>query len=90
MEKVTRYNLNNIVYKDNNIYYLFSYDSLIAEYNKNNFTLTLLKKWCYSVTTLKYLYRFINLYCYDLTNIKDKKSFILKMIEQKKIKYKEA
>lgn len=91
MELKTRYNNNNIILKDDKgILYYFSYDSLIASYNQKSDTLTLFKKWDYSQTTLKYLYRFINFYFYDLNSFNNKKALINKMIEQKKIKYKEA
>lgn len=91
MEIKTRYNNNNIILKDDKgILYLFSYNSKIAEYDTKKDILTLFKDWNYSNTTLKYLYRFINFYYYDLTDINNKKALINKMIEQKKIKYKEV
>lgn len=41
-----------------------SYESLIAEYNKESGILTLGKHWDYSVTTMKYLNQFLREYCY--------------------------
>ncbi len=91
MEIKTRYNNNNIILKDDKgVLYYFSYNSLIAKYDTKKDILTLFKKWDYSQTTLKYLYRFINYYFYDLTAFANKKSVIEKMIKENKIKYVEG
>lgn len=90
MELKTRYNNNNAVFKHNNIVYLFSYNSKIAEYNIKTDHLILFKKWDFSVTTLRYLYRFINYYFYDLSTANNKKALIHEMIKNKKIKLCEA
>jgi len=90
METVTRYNKNNVVLKNDNIYYLFSYDTKVLKYDRKNDKLTLFKNWNYSTTTLKYVYRFINFYFYDLTTFKDKKSVIKNMIDNKKIEFLEG
>lgn len=86
MELKTKYNNNNAVFKNNDTVYLFSYDVKIAEYNIKTDHLILFKKWDFSVTTLKYLYRFINYYFYDLSTINNKKALIHEMIKNKKIK----
>lgn len=47
----------------NDKYYFQSYDSLIAEWNRKTQRLTLGKYFDYSVTTSKYLHKWINEYC---------------------------
>ncbi len=88
METVTRYNNNNLIFKDSKYLYLISYNSVIAKYDKLSDKLTLFKNWDFSSTTTKYLYRFINFYYYDLTTIQNKKALIIEWIKNKKITYK--
>lgn len=68
-----------------------------AKNKKNNYGLTLTKDWDYSKTTLKQLYYFIELYTtqrdetgntigYMLTETKNKKEYIKKLIDKKIIK----
>lgn len=73
-----------------------SYDSTIATINSNGI-LKLGCDWDYSITTLKHLYQFINDYKNELNNDfykllshileeKNKKQYIQKLIDNKKIK----
>ena len=68
-----------------------------AKNKKNNYGLTLTKDWDYSKTTLKQLYYFIELYttqrdetgntiAYMLSQVKNKKEYIKKLIDNKTIK----
>lgn len=56
---------NQFIIKDseNEKYYFQSYNSLIAEWDYNSQRLTLGKHFDYSVTTIKYLHKWINEHC---------------------------
>jgi hypothetical protein len=65
-----------------------SYHSLIAIWDGDK--LTLGKDWDYSVTTSKYLYRFIDEYCYKISHLlpdKGKRAAVNKLIESGDIIY---
>lgn len=91
------YNKNQFVIRGNGEIVFQSYESTIAKINKNG-VLTLGDDWNYSKTTLKHLYLFINDYKCDLNNnyykmfmenfedSKNKKQYIQKLIDDKKIK----
>lgn len=58
---------NQFVNESDDLDIFQSYDSIIASYDKKSKTLTLdSHRWDYSRTTIKYLYRFINEYCYNV------------------------
>lgn len=57
---------NQFINESDNKIIFQSYGSVIASFNKNTKVLTLDDYyWDYSRTTSKYLYRFINEYCYN-------------------------
>lgn len=67
MSKIKQFYVKNqfINESDNKIIFQ-SYDKVIASFNKNTKVLTLDDYyWDYSRITSKYLYRFINEYCYN-------------------------
>ena len=90
------YNKNQfIIYGGNAIVTLQSYNSTVAEINKQG-TLIFGNDWNYSKTTLKHLYLFIEdtkMYLCDfikkelegLQNAKNKKAFLQKLIDSDKI-----
>ena len=66
---------NHYVMASGNTFLFQSYESLIAEYNKDSGILTLGKHWDYSVTTMKHLNQFMQEYCYIVyRNLPDGKS----------------
>ena len=67
--------VNHYVMDSRNTVLFQSYASLIAVYDKELCKLTLGKDWDYSVTTKKYLYQFLQEYCYPVyRNLPDGKS----------------
>lgn len=65
-----------------------SYQSLIAIWDGDK--LTLGQDWDYSVTTSKYLYRFIEEYCYKISRLlpdKGKRAAVSKLIESGEVIY---
>lgn len=103
MEKVEQfYNKNQFIIKGANGVTFQSYESTIANINKNG-KLTLFGDWDYSHTTLKHLYLFLVDYKNNIENFiysqifskgfeysKNKKQFIQKLIDKKIVKYVEA
>ena len=103
MEKVEQfYNKNQFIIKGANGVTFQSYESTIANINKNG-KLTLFNHWDYSQTTLKHLYLFLTDYKNDIENFtysqifskgfeysKNKKQFIQDLINKKIVKYVEA
>ena len=96
--KVTNfYNKNQFIIKNGDEIFFQSYESMIARIDKKG-VLYLGDDWDYSRTTLKHLYLFINdykykmnkeyreLFNYDFLSSKNKKQFIQKLIDNKKIK----
>lgn len=96
--KVTNfYNKNQFIIKNGDEIFFQSYESMIAKIDKEG-VLYLGDDWDYSKTTLKHLYLFINdykynmnekyrkLFNYDFLSSKNKKQFIQKLIDNKKIK----
>lgn len=80
MSKISKikqfYVKNQFINESDDVVIFQSYDSLIASYDKTNKILVLDSYyWDYSRTTIKYLYRFINEYCYNIfhSNINSKK-----------------
>lgn len=75
---------NQFVIYDKNYVYFQSYQSLIARYDLTNCELELYEDWDYSITTLKHLYKFIEMQDYQLwnriNNYKSKKLGIIKQI----------
>ena len=73
--------------------YFQSYASLVAVYDKESCILTLGKDWDYSVTTKKYLWQFLQEYCYptyaNLPNGKSGADRIRKAIDSGLIVYDE-
>lgn len=66
MSKIKQFYVKNQFINESDDKVIFqSYDSVIASYNKNTKVLTLDVYRNYSRTTSKYLYRFINEYCYN-------------------------
>lgn len=91
------YNKNQFIIEGENKTVFQSYNSIIAEIDKNG-NLKLGRDWDYSNTTLKHLYLFLNDYFCELNeNIKEllrylnretnKRKYIQKLIDTKKIKY---
>lgn len=91
------YNKNQfIIFGGDAIVTLQSYNSIVAEINKQG-TLIFGNDWNYSKTTLKHLYLFINdyfnllgdftqkLFGYEFNNSKNKKAYIQKLIDNGKI-----
>lgn len=98
MEKVEQfYNKNQFLIKGQNGITFQSYKSTIANIDENG-NLTLFTDWDYSHTTLKHLYLFIQDYfcklnyntrnlLLDLEYSKNKRDFLQKLIDNKKICY---
>lgn len=98
MEKVEQfYNKNQFLIKGQSGTTFQSYKSTIANIDKNG-DLTLFADWDYSHTTLKHLYLFIRDYFYklnyntrdlltDLEYSKNKRDFLQKLIDNKKLTY---
>lgn len=93
------YNKNQFIIKGEGKTVFQSYQSEIAEINKNG-DLTLGIDWDYSRTTLKHLYLFLNDYIVlfntnlkeyikELQNKSNKKAYIQKLIDENIIKYNE-
>ena len=72
----------HVLIKDN-IYYLFSYELCLAQYNRDSNNLFIREDWAtYSNTTNKHLYQFIRDYtCYDVYN----KKALMKLINDSKV-----
>lgn len=94
------YNKNQFLIKGQEDITFQSYKSTIATIDKNG-DLTLFTDWDYSHTTLKHLYLFIRDYfcilnhatrdlLVDLEYSKNKRAFIQKLIDNKKISLKEG
>lgn len=94
------YNKNQFLIKGQEDITFQSYQSTIATIDKNG-NLTLFTDWDYSHTTLKHLYLFIRDYfcklnyntrdlLEDLEYSKNKKAFIQKLIDNKKISFKKG
>lgn len=94
------YNKNQFLIKGQDNITFQSYKSTIATIDKNG-DLTLFTDWDYSHTTLKHLYLFIHDYfCIlnyntrglleDLECSKNKRAFIQKLIDNKKISFKKG
>lgn len=68
MSKIKQFYENNQFINESDDLVIFqSYDNVIASYDKRSKVLTLdCFYWDYSRTTCKYLYRFINEYCYNI------------------------
>ena len=71
MSKISKikqfYVKDQFIIEDDNVVIFQSYDSVIASYNKKSKVLTLDRYyWVYSRITTKYLYKFINEYCYNV------------------------
>lgn len=71
MSKISKikqfYVKNQFVNESEDVVIFQSYDSIIASYDKKTRLLTLdAYYWDYSRTTSKYLYKFINEYCYNI------------------------
>lgn len=91
------YNKNQFIIETGKETYFQSYESTIAKIDKNG-VLTLGNDWNYSKTTLKHLYLFIEDYedllndeirgffKYEFITSKNKKQYIQKLIDNKKIK----
>lgn len=84
------YNKNQFIIRTDEGVVFQSYDSVIAIYK--NGVLTLGCDWDYSNTTRKHLYLFIDEYVsiselYYLSNEKNKRLFIQKLIDKKIIKF---
>ena len=98
MEKVEQfYNKNQFLIKGQSGITFQSYKSTIANIDKNG-DLTLFADWDYSKTTLKHLYLFIHDYfcklnyntrdlLIDLEYSKNKRDFLQKLIDSKKLTY---
>jgi len=92
------YNKNQFVISTEEGYYFQSYNSVVAMYyydfEKGKHILVLGCDWCYSKTTLKHLYLFMQDYCYYnyyklIENASNKKQAIKKLIEKGVILYSE-
>lgn len=92
------YNKNQFLIESDELIQFQSYNSLIASINKNKGTLTLGVDWDYSNTTMKHLYMFIDDYRHylrkDICELficlymkKNKRKYIQKLIDTKKIEY---
>ena len=71
MSKISKikqfYVKNQFINESDNVVIFQSYDSVIASYDKKARVLTLdAYYWDYSRTTSRYLYRFINEYCFNV------------------------
>lgn len=68
MSKIKQFYVKNQFINESDDKVIFqSYDSVIASYDKRTKVLTLDSfYWDYSSTTTKYLYKFINEYCYNI------------------------
>ena len=98
MEKVEQfYNKNQFLIKGQSGITFQSYKSTIANIDRNG-DLTLFADWDYSKTTLKHLYLFIHDYfcklnyntrdlLIDLEYSKNKRDFLQKLIDSKKLTY---
>ena len=73
----------HVLTKDSNIYYLFSYELCLAQYNRGSNNLFIREDWAtYSNTTNKHLYQFIRDYtCYGVYNKKD----LMRLINDPKV-----
>lgn len=92
------YNKNQFLIESDKLIQFQSYNSLIASINKNKGTLTLGVDWDYSNTTMKHLYMFIDDYRHylkkDICELfvclyreKNKRKYVQKLIDDKKIEY---
>lgn len=92
------YNKNQFLIESDDLIEFQSYDSLVASINKKTGILKLGIDWDYSNTTMKHLYLFINDYKYylkkDVCELfiylykeKNKRKYIQKLIDNKKIEY---
>lgn len=77
----------------NDLYYLQSYDSIIALYDKSTGWLTLFPKWDYSKTTKNHLFKWLSTtapeYYNMLSEYKSKATGIQKLIDTGEIKFSE-
>lgn len=91
-------NKNQYVLEDKKNLQFQSYNSTVASIDKKNGNLILGIDWNYSQTTVKYLFMFllenINIlnektkkYFFNFKDIKNKKKYIEKLIDEKIIKY---
>lgn len=94
------YNKNQFLIESDDLIEFQSYESLVASINKKTGILKLGLDWDYSNTTMKHLYLFINDYKYylkedvcklfiNLYSEKNKRQYIQKLIDNKKIEYDE-
>lgn len=94
------YNKNQFLIESEDLIELQSYESLVANINKKTGVLTLGIDWDYSNTTMKHLYLFIADYRHylkkDICELfiyfyreKNKRKYIQKLIDNKKIEYDE-
>lgn len=92
------YNKNQFLIESDEFIEFQSYKSLVASINKKTGILKLGTDWDYSITTMKHLYLFIDDYRYylkkDICELfiflyreKNKRKYIQKLIDNKKIKY---
>lgn len=85
---------NNLLQVEmNDLFYLQSYDSIIALYDKSTGCLTLFPKWDFSKTTKNHLFKWLNTTApeyYDmLSEYKSKTTGIQKLIDSGEIKFSE-
>lgn len=94
------YNKNQFLIESEDLIELQSYESLVASINKKTGVLKLGVDWDYSNTTMKHLYLFIADYRHylkkDICELfiyfyreKNKRKYIQKLIDNKKIEYDE-
>ena len=94
------YNKNQFLIESEDLIELQSYESVVASINKKTGVLTLGIDWDYSNTTMKHLYLFIADYRHylkkDICELfiyfyreKNKRKYIQKLIDNKKIEYDE-
>lgn len=92
------YNKNQFLIESDELIQFQSYDSLVASIDKKKGILTLGIDWDYSNTTMKHLYLFIDDYRHylkkDICELfiylyreKNKRKYIQKLIDNKKIEY---
>lgn len=70
-----------VIYQGQNVFFK-SYKSVIAKLDKNNKLTLDVNKWDYSITTLKYLYSFIE----EFKGFRPNKKSLNQLIEEKQIK----
>ena len=70
-----------VIYQGQNVFFQ-SYKSVIAKLDKNNKLTLDVNKWDYSITTLKYLYSFIE----EFKGFRPNKKSLNQLIEEKQIK----